>query len=71
MTERASPRLLRVDAVLDRIGIGRRTFHELVRAGSFPAPVNPTPRTTAWLESEVESWIASKIEARDRKGIDA
>ena len=71
MTGQPSLRLLRVDAVLDRIGVSRRTFHELVRSGSFPAPVNPTPRTTAWLESEVESWIASKVEARDRKGADA
>lgn len=66
-----SSRLLRVDAVLDRIGIGRRTFHDLVKAGSFPSPVNPTPGTRAWLESEVESWIASKVEARDRKDADA
>ena len=42
----------------------RPTIAEMVEAGEFPAPLQLSPRKRAWLESEVDAWIAEKAESR-------
>jgi prophage regulatory protein len=33
-------------------------------SGEFPQPIAISPRRIAWVESEVDEWIAAKIAAR-------
>jgi prophage regulatory protein len=54
-------RLLRVRAVLDRIGISRTHLYELIRDGRFPQPVSLCGGTAiAWHESTIDEWIAAR-----------
>lgn len=50
-------RLLRLPAVLDRIGYKRSRFLDLVRQGVFPKPVKLGGRAVAWPESVVDDLV--------------
>lgn len=59
------PRLLRLPAVLERVGVSKSTLQRWIRAGTFPAGValTPTRSTVAWSAAAVDSWIADKLAA--------
>ena len=59
------PRLLRLPAVLDRVGLGRSRVYELIAEGRFPTPVKLSERAIAWPSDEIDAWIAERIAARD------
>ena len=58
------PRLLRLPAVLERVGLGRSRLYDLFAEGRFPAPVRLSDRAVAWHESAILNWIASRPPAR-------
>lgn len=61
----SSVRLLRMSEVLFRTGHkSRSTIYDQIGQGLFPSPVKLTGKAVAWVESEVEAWIRSRIEAR-------
>lgn len=49
-------RLIRLAAVLQRVGLGRTAIYELIANGSFPEPFK-SGRASLWREDEVEAWI--------------
>lgn len=59
----AGPRLMRLPAVLDATGISRSGWLRLVKDGHAPAPVKLSPKTTCWVESEVEDYLQKCISA--------
>lgn len=56
--------LIRLPAVLARVGLKQSRLYELIQSGEFPAPVRLGVRAVAWRESEVSAWIASRPTAR-------
>ena len=58
-------RLLRLPAVLERVGVSKSTLQRWIRAGTFPAGValTPTRSTVAWSAAAVDGWIADKLAA--------
>lgn len=52
------PRLLRLPEVLERVALSKSTLYARVRDGTFPKP-RRLGTLSAWLESEVEAWIAN------------
>lgn len=50
-------RLLRINEVLEIVGLSRSAWYAGVKAGQFPPPVRLTPRTAAWRESEVVALV--------------
>jgi prophage regulatory protein len=60
----APVRLLRLPAVLDRVGLGRSAWYVLIGAGLAPQPVHLGQRCVAWPEAEVDEWIAARIAER-------
>jgi prophage regulatory protein len=40
-------------------------IRKLVKAGSFPAPINLGEATVGFVETEVDAWLKAKIAARD------
>lgn len=60
------PRLMRCPEVLSRVGLSKSTLYEMTTAGEFPGPIPIGRQAVAWLETEVDAWIASRIEQRDR-----
>jgi prophage regulatory protein len=55
-------RLLRLAEVRDRVPYSRSTIYQLVAEGKFPKPISLGARAVAWLESEIDQWIASRID---------
>lgn len=54
-------RLIRLPEVLTKTGLSRS---RLYADGSFPKRVPLGQRGVAWVEAEVEEWIAGRIAAR-------
>lgn len=40
-------------------------LYEMVKAGEFPPQKEVTVRRRAWLASEVQAWIQSRVQTRD------
>jgi prophage regulatory protein len=57
-----TPRLLRLPATLERVGLGRSAWLDLVREGKAPKPVK-IGRASAWVESELSAWLNDRIHA--------
>lgn len=58
-------RLLRIRAVVERVGLRRAALYKRIKAGHFPRPVRISAGAVAWPESEVAAWIAERIAQRD------
>ena len=52
---------LRLPKVRAMTGLSKSSLYDLMRAKSFPAPVQLGPRTVAWVSSEVRQWAADRI----------
>ncbi len=57
--------LLRLPEVISRTGRSRSRIYSDLQTGSFPRPINIGPRAVAWVESEVDQWIAARIAERE------
>jgi prophage regulatory protein len=55
--------VLRLPVVKARTGLSRSTIYLRIAEGSFPKPVSLGDRAVGWLESEIESWLSSRVEA--------
>ena len=58
-------RLLRLKIVRDRTGLNPNQIYQLMTEGRFPKNVLTGKRSVAWVESEIDEWIASRIAARN------
>jgi len=63
----APARLIRLPDVLNKVGLGRTAWLELVKNKSAPLPVK-IGRATLWVESEVFNFIQTRIDASRRGG---
>ena len=54
---------LRLPEIKALTGLSKSSLYALIRANSFPAPVQLGPRTVAWVRSEIKQWAAERIEA--------
>jgi prophage regulatory protein len=62
--------LLRRRQVEARTGLARSTLYQRIAAGTFPKPIHLGPRSVAWIEGEVDGWIAARIaESRPDTGV--
>lgn len=59
-------RLLRRRDVELKTGKSRSAIYAGVSNGTFPAPVPIGDKSVAWLEEEVDSWIAARLDERNR-----
>jgi prophage regulatory protein len=55
--------LIRLSEVMTRVPYSRSTIYLKVARNEFPEPVSMGARAVAWVESEIDSWIAKRIEA--------
>ena len=65
-----SDSILRLPSVMARVGLSRSSIYLKVSQGTFPAPIKLGERASGWLTTEVDAWVAHRIEARraDFKG---
>jgi len=57
--------LLKLPEVCRKVGLTKAPIYAGIKAGKFPAPVSIGERAVAWVESEVDGWIADSIAERD------
>jgi prophage regulatory protein len=55
---------IRLGEVKARTGLSRSTLYAYIRDGRFPAPVAISARCVAWVEGEIDGWIAERIASR-------
>ena len=60
-------RILRLQNVQSRTGLSRSTIYALIKKRRFPQNIALAPRCVGWLESEIEAWITSRIQASRNK----
>jgi prophage regulatory protein len=66
-TPAASPKLLRLPAVMALVGLGKTAIYEAMAKSSgqgFPVPVRIGARAVAWREHEVVAWIESRAKTK-------
>jgi prophage regulatory protein len=59
-------KILRLSAVKAKTGQPTSTIYAAMASGNFPKAIPLGERTVGWLESEIDSWIESRVRARDR-----
>lgn len=59
-----SIRLLRLSAVLERVQLSKSEVYRRIDAGEFPMPVKLGLRSVAFVEREVDEYIAALVAAR-------
>ncbi len=57
-------RLLKLDAVKQITAQSKSAIYEKVSGGKFPPPVRLGERAVAWVEDEINAWVAARIEER-------
>lgn len=61
-------RLLRIQDVMARVGLGKTSIYDRVRQRTFPAPCKLSRRYSAWPESSVDAWIKAQIKEASGHG---
>lgn len=58
-------RFLRLDDVRLKSGYSRSSIYQKIKEQHFPAPIKLSPdgRAVGWLESEVDAWLAQRVQA--------
>ena len=59
-------RFLRRPEVEVRTGLSRSSIYALMDKGEFPRPRRIGKRAVAWVEQDIERWLAERIEADPR-----
>lgn len=62
-TETAGSALLAFVVLSQYVSMGRSRVYALIATGDFPAPIK-VGRSSRWLKSEVDAWIATQAAAR-------
>ena len=60
-------RLLPLKSVTDRTSLSKVQIYRMMAWGKFPRPVPVGPHRVAWVEREVDAWIAERV-ALPRRG---
>jgi len=61
--EREGPRFLRLPDVRAKTGLGRSTIYLRIEQGTFPRPIKLGERAVGWIQAEIDTWVAQRIEA--------
>ena len=59
--------LIRLPEVKARTALSHSEIYRRIAEGTFPVHVKTGPRRSAWVSSEVDSWVADCIAERDAK----
>lgn len=63
-----SQSFLRLATVKARTGLSRSTIYRRMAEGCFPQPISLGGRSVAWVDGDVNAWIAAQIEAARARG---
>lgn len=55
--------IIRLAACQAKTGVSRSFIYDCVKKGTFPRPISIGVRAVGWIESEIDDWIESRINA--------
>ncbi len=53
-------RAIRIKEVIQKISLSQSTIYAMITKGEFPKPFELTPGRVAWIEEDVDAWLAQK-----------
>lgn len=54
-------RLIRRKEVQEKTGLGASSIYAMMKQGGFPQCLNLSERRVAWVEADVDKWIAERV----------
>lgn len=54
-------RLIRRKEVQEKTGLGASSIYAMMKQGDFPQCLNLSERRVAWIESDIDKWIAERV----------
>lgn len=54
-------RLIRRKEVQAKTGLGASSIYAMMQQGTFPKAIHISQRRVAWIESDVDKWIAERV----------
>ena len=54
-------RLIRRKEVQAKTGLGASSIYAMMQQGTFPKAINISERRVAWIESDIDKWIAERV----------
>lgn len=57
--------LLRLPAVMSRVGLSRSTIYARMSEGTFPKAVKLGARAIGFVQAEIDEWLRSAVKLRD------
>lgn len=58
-------RLIRRKEVQAKTGLGTSSIYALMKQGKFPQSLKLSERRVAWVESDVDQWVAERIASHE------
>lgn len=55
------PILLRMPAVISRVGLSKSSIYNGIKDKTFPAPLRLSRRAVCWNSADIDAWIAERI----------
>lgn len=65
MSGATNRRLLRLPEVKEKVGLSRTAIYRLIALGQFPRQVCIGPRTVAWCQDDLETWIEQRLQGAE------
>ncbi|MDA3500720.1 AlpA family transcriptional regulator [Acinetobacter sp. AOR34_HL] len=59
--QQTEQRLIRRKEVQTKTGLGASSIYVMMKSGEFPQCLNLSERRVAWIESDINQWIANRI----------
>lgn len=57
-------RFMRLPEVINTCGLSRSTIYDLISREQFPSQISLSGKNVAWLASEIDGWMQSRIAQR-------
>ncbi len=57
--------IVRLRTIKEWTGLSRSTIYLMMKTGSFPKSISLGARSVGWLESDIQSWVDSRIATRN------
>lgn len=58
--------VIRLTTLKSKTGLGKTTIYQLMKQGAFPQCIKLGGRAVGWSVAEVDTWIATRMAARDQ-----
>ena len=60
-------KLFKANEVAEYVNVSKSQIYKLVQQGRLPKPIKLGERGSAWLVSEIDAWLQSRVDLRDEE----